>query len=215
MNRQTPWTYVLLGATTVSILIYLIRVGYTGKSTYAFLIWNLFLAWIPYVLSVGMLRMKQAQTSLKILLFFAWLAFFPNAPYILTDLFHLGHISNAPQWFDLIMILSFAWTGLLLAFRSLLHMERLLSRYWKPWAVHGIMGMILCLTAFGVYLGRFGRWNSWDIIAQPDALIRDLMEMVCHPLANGQSFRFSLIFAMFLGMAYYTFRHFRTEKVIH
>lgn len=213
MKRQTSWTTVLLGATAVSVIIYLVRVAYTGKATYAFLMWNLFLAWVPYVLSRGMQRMKSAHISIKVGLFLGWLIFFPNAPYILTDLFHLSHIKNAPRWFDLIMILSFAWTGLLLAIKSLSHIESMLRNYWKPWAVHGMMGGILCLTAFGVYLGRFGRWNSWDILAQPDALMGDLVQMFCHPLAHGQSFRFSLIFALFLGMAYYSFIHLRNHQL--
>ncbi len=148
----------------------LLRVGITGSPRFLFLNWNLFLAFLPWMLSTLVIiypKLQRSKLSLATLLF-SWLLFFPNAPYILTDLFHLRLKTSVPVWFDLVLILSFAWTGLLMGFMSLLDIEAVLSRWMKSRVVALTSTALLFIGSFGIYVGRFLRWNSWDIISQPN-----------------------------------------------
>lgn len=107
--------------------ISIFRFVYTDTKVFLFLNWNLFLAFVPWaVSSLMMLRPKLRQSKwMFALLLCMWLLFFPNAPYILTDLFHLHISSSMPVWFDLVLILSFAWTGLLFgSFRMIRERKR-------------------------------------------------------------------------------------------
>ena len=92
------------------------RVHRTGSGNYVFLIWNLFLAGIPFLLSTVFRRLDRAGKNPlpQIICFVFWLLFLPNAPYILTDLLHLQSYSTAPAWYDVAILVSFAGTGLLL-----------------------------------------------------------------------------------------------------
>jgi uncharacterized membrane protein len=110
------------------------RMVYSETITFLFLNWNLFLAIIPWLLS-SFATIKPSIQKSKIVIFLllgTWLLFFPNAPYILTDLFHLKMKSTMPIWFDLVLILSFAWTGLMFGFLSLWDIERILSKSINP-----------------------------------------------------------------------------------
>ena len=124
------------------------RFVYTNTKVFLFLNWNLFLAFVPWaVSSLMMLHPKLRQSKwMFALLLCTWLLFFPNAPYILTDLFHL-HISSAmPVWFDLVLILSFAWTGLLFGFLSLWDIEDLMRKRLKEKYVVCISMMLLFIS---------------------------------------------------------------------
>jgi uncharacterized membrane protein len=107
------------------------RVLLTGTKTFLFLNWNLFLAFIPWLLSSLIVVTKSTKKLFLSFLVISWLLFFPNAPYILTDLFHLKTHGSAPIWFDLIVVLSFAWTGLMYGFVSLMDIEKLLGQYFQ------------------------------------------------------------------------------------
>ena len=108
-----------------SIALVMARVTYTGEHTYLSLIWNLFLAWLPYMISTWLQKRDFVFTNpLKfVMVACVWLLFIPNSFYIMTDLFHLGEHNNVPNWFDLALIISFAWDGLLLGVLSVRQME--------------------------------------------------------------------------------------------
>ncbi len=110
-----------------------------------------------------------------------WILFFPNSPYILTDLFHLKMRDSIPVWYDLIVILSYAWTGLICGFISLHDIEKLLSENGKKRMVTGIVVLFLFMSSFGVYLGRFLRWNSWDVFNDPSGLLGDIIIRFINP----------------------------------
>lgn len=107
----------------------------------------------------------QQSRLILIVLLGSWLLFFPNAPYILTDLFRLRLKSSMPIWFDLILILSFAWTGLLFGFLNLWDIEKILQNFIKRTYVIIISVVLLFIGSFGIFVGRFLRWNSWDIVS--------------------------------------------------
>ncbi|NJO88137.1 MAG: DUF1361 domain-containing protein [Chloroflexia bacterium] len=138
------------------------RLIYTGSKLFFFLNWNLFLAFIPWIFS-SLLIIYPSLQQRKILAFWVliiWLLFFPNAPYILTDLFHLKRNLVMPIWFDLLLILSFAWVGLMYGFISLWNIEKVLHRFIKKRWVTFISTSLLFVGSFGIYLGRYLRWNS-------------------------------------------------------
>lgn len=170
---------------------------------YLFLVWNLFLAWIPVWLSMGVREAAggRLQRIGNVLLFPAWLVFLPNGPYVLTDLFHLRPLSGIPLWLDWLILLSCGWTGLLLAFWSLIRMENWLRPLVPPAAGFFFVPLVLVACAYGVYLGRFERWNSWDIIAHPFALAADVLRSLFRPRALGMT----LLFSVFLGFAWWCF----------
>ncbi len=173
--------------------------------TFLFLAWNLFLAWIPYLFALILERKAWRGSSLWQLLpiFCCWLLFFPNAPYIVTDLLHLQHRPPLPLWYDLLVLFSFAWTGLMLGFLSLLKVHRVLDvQIGKKMGWLVVLASI-GLTGFGVYLGRFLRWNSWDIVTQPLALFQDIGRVLSQPLLHLNTFGLAIVLTAILMLGYF------------
>ena len=138
--------------------------------------------------------------------------FFPNAPYILTDLFHLKSRTSSPIWFDLVLILSFAWTGLLFGFISLSHIERMIGNFCKPLLKNSIVMGLLFLSSFGIYLGRFLRWNSWHIVNKPTGLFNDIADRILAPTAHPRTWGVTIFFGILLNMIYFSIKIFRNES---
>ena len=118
-------------------------------------------------------------------------------------------------WVDLVLILLCAVTGLILGFLSLFLVQGVVRRLYGmaiSWVfVSGVVG----LSAFGIYLGRFLRFNSWDVIWKPLALSRGITKWAANPLAHSNSFAFPLLFAMFLFLSYvmlYALTHLHPER---
>ena len=173
----------LLLSAAFSLLLLVARMLYTGHILFAFLVWNLFLAWVPYALTR---KMEADRIGGKRFWFLGlvWLLFLPNSFYILTDLFHLTLDRAMPLWYDLALLLSFAWSGMLLGVHSMHTMEGLLSR-----RLHLRLGWLfvlplMALNAFGIYLGRYLRFNSWDVLANPFELLGDIVYLFIHPFRS-------------------------------
>jgi len=149
------------------------RVLYSGTNDYGFLVWNLFLAWIPFGLALAVYD-GHRRGRLRLGLAALWLLFFPNAPYIVTDFVHLGNLGGAPLWYDLILTAAFAWSGLALGFASLLLLQTVVRARFGARRSWEFVGATLALASFGVYLGRFLRLNSWDFFLQPGVLVARL-----------------------------------------
>jgi uncharacterized membrane protein len=204
-------------SSSLCILLLIARMQWSGSISYIFLAWNLFLAWIPFLCSALLLKAQSEQRP-KILLFAlfsGWLLFFPNSPYIVTDLFHLRQKQGIPLWFDLVLILFFAWNGLLLGFASLFEIQRFLRSWLSARIVNVFVVLLMILCSFGIYLGRYPRWNSWDIISNPVALFADIFQMILHPTENTRMIGVTFFFSLFLIAAYWTLTalvgNFKTE----
>jgi len=196
----------LLIASLFSIMLLLARIITSGRFSYAFLAWNLFLAYIPFSISNWLGRHAEVLRSrIKLfLVIFAWLLFMPNSFYILTDLFHLENMGNGHPWFDLTLILSFAWNGILFGILSIRKMESLLKKAKGKF----ISGLVICtvmwLNAFGVYIGRFLRFNSWDIIVNPFSLFGEIADIILNPYDYRYVWAMSFCFAFFMIILYYS-----------
>lgn len=206
---------LFLGALTLSCFAFSIfRLVYTDTRVFLFLNWNLFLAFIPWALtSLAILKPEiQKSKAAVLVLLLLWLLFFPNAPYILTDLFHLESGTEMPIWFDLILILSFAWTGLLFGFLSLWDLERILRKWLsRTWVTLFSIGLLF-LGSFGIYVGRYLRWNSWDIITDPFSLIYDVGDQIINPFHHPRTWGMTLFMGLFLNILYLSFRLIRTRE---
>ena len=206
--RQRLSLLLVLGASlTLSVVLITFRVFLTHKISFVFLLWNLFLALIPFGLST-MLGLSAGKLRARVLLPVgaAWLLFFPNAPYILTDLFHLQPRAGVPYWYDLALILSCAWNGLMLAYASLTDMQQLVARRLGAGAGWAFATVALLLSSFGIYLGRFLRFNSWDILTNPVTLFYDIVNRLLHPAAHRGTWGVTLLYGVFLLLGYATVR---------
>lgn len=179
------------------------RVLTTGRGDFLFLVWNLALAWTPFVLIMATKRWRGLAGALGAL---AWLLLFPNAPYIVTDLFHLRPRAGVPLWFDIGLLSTFAWCGTLLGLASLEKAHRLVrdvasgTQGQRDVAGWLFVLLVAASSGFGIYIGRFLRWNSWDAVAQPGALCRDLLVHGLSARALGVTALFgALLFASYLA----------------
>jgi len=197
--------YALTFASVAGAALVLTRVLWTHNLRYGFLVWNLLLAWLPLVFAMLARELDQRGERRNwrfVSLAAAWLLFFPNAPYIFTDVVHLLYSFSQHFWVDLSLILLFALTGLVLGFVSLYFMQavvaRMLGRVTGWLFVAGVAG----LGSFGAYLGRFLRFNSWDVLAKPLALYRGIGTSVVNPGQHSSGIAFIALFATFLFLAY-------------
>ncbi|SNR33427.1 Uncharacterized membrane protein [Hymenobacter mucosus] len=206
--RQRLNLMLVLGASlTLSVVLITFRVFLTHQITFVFLLWNLFLALIPFGLST-MLGLSAGRLKARVLLPVGavWLLFFPNAPYILTDLFHLEPRAAVPYWYDLALILTCAWNGVMLAYASLSDMHALVARrlgWWSGWAFATVA---LVLSSFGIFLGRYLRFNSWDVVTNPLALFYDIISCILHPRAHLDAWGVTVLYGVFLLLGYATVR---------
>lgn len=196
--------FLLLGLFSLfSTLMYLTRSLVSGELIYAFLIWNLFLAWIPLLIAH---HLEKNKRSLSLIYFTAmsliWLLFFPNAPYIITDLLHLKPRNSIPLWYDLGMLFSFALTGFALGLWSLRKMHLAFEDRFSAGSAKILVLLSVFLGAFGIYLGRFLRWNSWDILADPLELLRDIALRFAFPHHHLHTWAITLVFGTIILFSY-------------
>jgi len=195
----------MIFASTVCVALVIARVAWTGRFNYSFLAWNLFLAWLPLVFALLAQESYRAgeKPGWRFLGFSAaWLLFFPNAPYIFTDLTHLTSRYFPHFWVDLAVILSCAFTGLVLGFVSLYLMHSVVTRMFGRVAGWLFVAGAAGLCSFGIYLGRFLRFNSWDVIAKPAKLYHGISSVASGEHAHQGHFAFLALFATFLFIAY-------------
>ena len=183
--------------------------------TYFFLAWNLFLAWVPLLFAkiwTRRLQIKPLKAWKSFGMFALWLLFFPNSPYIITDLVHLNNRYNPSVWSDTLLLFSCAFAGLIVGLYSLQIVHKILNSYFnKIWSI-AIITISLVLSGFGIYLGRVQRWNSWDLFTNPVNLMQDVLVQ----LSNPQAIKMTIGFSALLCIAYYMLNsitnYARTEK---
>ena len=194
-------------SSALSLVLFSFRVFYAGNTIYHFLIWNLFLAWIPLwaALTLWVLNQRKRRSAgVMGALLLVWFLFLPNAPYLITDLVHLYSFEDIPWWYDLLMLYSFAWNGLLVGFTSLYVVQQMVG-CWTNSTVGWLFAVLtIAATSFGIYLGRFLRWNSWDVLTDPSGLLFDIVHRFVDPLSHPRTLGVTLILSAFLLLAYVT-----------
>lgn len=168
--------FLLFALAIFCLSLMLVRAKLTQSIYLFFLIWNLFLAYTPLGLtSLIINRVNIIEKWYFYPAFACWLLLLPNAPYIITDFVHLEKQNNIPLWFDILLIASFTVCGMLFGLASMKNMHNILSVKFNNGIATVIMGATCLLSGFGIYLGRFLRYNSWDVLHKPFALITDIM----------------------------------------
>jgi uncharacterized membrane protein len=207
---KLPLFSILCISSCLSIAIWGMRFYYTGGNpTYWFLSWNLFLAWLPLFSAVLLWSLHQYAPRLLLLqwpLLLCWFFFFPNAPYLVTDFVHLSERHNVPLWYDLMLIFSFAWNGLILGFTALWIVQEVLTAQFNRLVSLVVVCLTLAFSGFGIYLGRFLRWNSWDVLFNPHLLAADILSRLTDPFSHPRTIGVTLLFSTFLTIAYLTVR---------
>lgn len=195
-------------SSAVCVALVLARIVFLGNVGCAFLVWNLFLAWLPLLFAL-LIRERYAngeRGGWKLFsLAAAWLLFFPNAPYIFTDVVHLTSKFRVHFWVDMILILLCALTGLVLGFVSLYLMQSVVADRFGKLAGWLFVAGVAGLSGVGVYLGRFLRLNSWDVLVRPEKIYQHAGNWASDPFANPLPYVFPLLFAGFLLIAYLMF----------
>jgi len=236
--------FFLLIFSIMSVILVILRILYSSSIYYLFMIWNLILAWIPLGLSFAIKAIidrnnilqpklnrkefdnKFVNTKLKkfalptifvFMLFAIWLLFFPNTLYIVTDLFHLNtsYYVEVPRWYDLILLMSFVWSGLLLGFMSLNIIHTIIHNY-KGRIVGWIsVALIILVSSLGIYIGRYERWNSWDVFLSPQELFVDIFTKIINPLTYPGIYGVTIVFSMFFFMSYVIYLNIRDNRILH
>ena len=182
-----------------SVALIATRYYYSREQLFGGLIWNLFHAWIPFVLAIALYDRHRAGARLPSLLPLGalWLLFLPNAPYILTDFKHLAPSPVVPLWVDVVVLAAPAWTGLLLGFLSLYLVQAVVRQLAGARVAWAAAIAVLALSSFGIYLGRVLRWNSWDVLANP-SILSELRNVVVEPRAIAMT----ILLSGFLTLSY-------------
>jgi len=187
-------------ASVAALSMLMLRVMVTGSQRYGFLAWNLFLAWVPLVLAFFII--KRRRDFVAGLLGVVWLLFMPNTFYIISDFIHLEATGEVTKLFDAVLFLSFTLVGLMLGYVSLymIHkwMKGVIPKRYVPYIIATIIG----LNGFAIYLGRYLRWNSWDIVFSPVGLIYDVTDRILFPINHPQTITTTLTFGLFIGAGY-------------
>ncbi len=217
-HRYKLTIFIILAASSVSSIVLVgARVAYSDTDRYTHMIWNLFLAWIPFVMAylAYAFSWRRALLYLIVPLFaILWLAFFPNAPYLITDFQHLSEgFGEAPVWFDVILLIWFSWTGLLLGAVSLYLMQEIVKKEFGKLIGWLLVFSVSIMSSVGVYLGRFERWNSWDLLDDHFAIVRDIWHVLRN--MNKSAIGFTALFTIFFLFVYltlYAFGHLLQEQ---
>lgn len=196
-------TQALILVSIIATILVLVRGDFMGKMGLLYLIWNLFLAWVPYIISLYFIK-KDTSIKYFILLFILWLLFFPNAPYLVTDVLHIAGRSQSLIWFDSLLFFFFGWLGLLLGMLSLYHIHQYFKAHVSYLSSEFIIFGICFISSFGIYLGRFERWNSWDLFVNPFPLIKHSLNLSANMTHTGTPLIFVVVFTVFMYSVYKT-----------
>ncbi|MEM9143715.1 MAG: DUF1361 domain-containing protein [Bacteroidota bacterium] len=189
----------LLLATAFCLVTLSIRVWLTHSLFYSFLVWNLFLAAVPYCITQAWKYSVfwRKHSAMQLFLFCSWLLFLPNSPYIITDLVHLHNEHSILVWLDLFLVFVFALLGLLFGLLSLMDMHDFIQIRLSRKATALAIAVLCFLCGYGVYLGRFLRFNSWDILTKPLFLAQQIVQSLVEPKVLAMSLAFGGLFWVF------------------
>ncbi len=189
----------------VSVGLMISRIAFSSSLRYTFLFWNLALAVVPVLLAWWLVRRIKQFGWLKwqqILLSVLWVIFLPNSFYIITDLIHLRANYEADILFDVTLLISFIITGLLLGYTSVYLVHQQILQRFRERSAYGLIAFLFLIVSFAVCLGRYLRWNTWDIVLRPAGLLFDISDRVINADSHLQTYQTTLILSLVLFSGY-------------
>lgn len=194
-------TQTLILISIIATIFDVARLDVWGTTNLLYLIWNLFLAWIPYVISSYCFK-KDTSINNFVPFFILWLLFFPNAPYVVTDSIHIVLSSSSLIWYDSLLFFLFGWIGLFLGMLSLFHVHKYLQIHLSHLISEISIFAICFISSFGIYLGRFERWNSWDVFINPLRLLRYSLSISTTTVHSASPLLFMSVFSIIMYAVY-------------
>jgi len=194
------WNFLLIGY----------RIDVTNRITFLFFLWNLFLAIVPYFSSEAAVYFSAKNRRFPAISFVLLaILFLPNSPYIITDLFHLRQRDDMPLWFDTMLIFSVALSGLVLFYITLFYIRNVIKQLFGAVFAEIMVVFICFLCSFGIYLGRYLRFNSWDVLSNPNDLFDEIANRLINPSRHTQTVGVTLLYGAFLLTGYWVIKLYR------
>ncbi len=205
LTRHKGLIHALLIANSMSLLLFTLRVIDSGNFRYWFLVWNLVLAWLPLMFALWLTVRLRTQKWLEpgnVILTVLWLGFLPNSFYLVSDLIHLQTTSEVSVLYDAVLFTSLIFNGFVSGCISLYFVHIELLKRISARIAHSLIGIVLLLCSFAIYLGRALRWNTWDVFLHPTSLIFDVSEQVVNRAAQSRASVTTFSFFILLGGMY-------------
>ena len=199
---------ILLLSVFFSLSLTAARIIHSGTIDFLFLVWNLLLAIIPFIISSRLAKQDRMEwNGRNILMMTLWILFVPNSFYLVTDLFHLkDHFKEeaVPGWFDLALIFSYAWNGLMIGLISVRQIQKLTRNDFTVKFPLLFVYPVMWLNGMGIYIGRYLRYNSWDIVSNPFHLLHDSSQILLHPIIYRNALGMVSCYSLFITLVYFT-----------
>lgn len=174
------------------------------------IIWNVILAILPAMfIEFFFQAFNRHKKGIALLMLIIWLLLFPNVPYLMTDFIHISpltfylltengsyYLREVLPWLELSHIALGVWFGMMVGYRSLYRLQMFITHHYHARYAWLMSVLVSLLSGYGVFLGRFLRLNSWDIL-HPYSLIENIMENNDHFALN-----FTLFFSFFIFATY-------------
>lgn len=172
---------------------------------------NIVLAWIPFILSivayVVFLRANLQASVPMVGILIIWFVFFPNSIYLITEVHHFQDETTVPLWFDTIAILLIVTTGILVGIHSLAIIHLFIRVYAPAEGSWIFLIAYVYLATFGIFLGRYLRFNSWDVIKRPWRLFSEIRTSLDTNEERRNMLLFTTLFTLFIVGFYYFDAH--------
>lgn len=195
--------------TVFSVLLNIVYLFWSDSIFSLYIIWNIILALVPFYISFYLLKYFKNEGKSKaiyVLGMLFWILFFPNAPYLITDLIHVGESVGVPLWFDSLALFCSAWVGIMLAIYSLSFIEEILLAKFSKKFSNFLIVVAIILSSFGIYLGRFLRLNSWDALLSPKYVFNQIYLSLSNPMNHSGFITFTVIFFIFIFVSFYAWK---------
>lgn len=189
----------------LAVILNFARIFIFHSTGHIYILWNIFLATLPFLVSLLMLSYFKAGTLTKQVFAIGsivWILLLPNAPYIVTDLIHIGQGITVPEIFDSFVLFSSALVGLVMGMYSMAHMEEIFTSKYGINRSSVVMTAVILLSSVGIYLGRFLRWNSWDVFTNPLSIYTDVREVVSYQANHSETLMYIGLFFVFIYFSY-------------
>lgn len=221
MSTRAKLGLALVAASLVSVGFWAAGALSNSSVEYGYLAWNLVLAWVPLVLAFWLERILHSKlwsSWSALIVTFLWLGFLPNSFYVISDFVHLTEVPRADIVFDVVMFGSFAINGLILGYLSLFLVHGELRKRLDGRTSGALIGAVLLLSSFAIYIGRDLRWNTWDVIFQPASLLFDISDRLLnagtHPQVVSTTASFFVLLSSIYVVILYAARALRQQKTL-